>query len=93
MTIDEVWDALLLPLADLFESGIFNRGIGPGPAYPKTFEAVRACLAIKAAEGSLVNMFGTDIYRLTSAGYLKYKARIDLLRAFANTDISSFFSN
>ena len=83
----------MLPLADLFESGISNRGIGPGPAYLETFEAVRECLAIKVAESSLVNMFGTDIYRLTSAGYLKYKARIDFLRAFGDIDVGHSLSN
>ena len=82
VTTDEVWDKLLLPLADLFESRIPNRVVDPGPLFPETFEPVRECLAMKIAEGSLIDVMGAKVYQLTPAGYAKYKPRIDFLRSF-----------
>lgn len=84
MTIDEVWDKFLLPLADVFESGN-RRFVGSGDLDIETFEPVRECLAMKIAEGWLTDFDGIGAYRLTAAGYARYKPRIDFLRAFGKT--------
>jgi hypothetical protein len=86
MTKEEVWDALLLSLADVYESDKPNLCVNLGPLFPESFEAVRECVAAKKAEGSLEPNSGLMLYRLTSQGYAKYKARIDFLRQFCARD-------
>jgi hypothetical protein len=81
MTVDEIWDSFLLPLADLFEAGN-RRYMGSDQLDIETFEPVRECLAIKIAEGSLTDFQGMGAFQFTAAGYSKYKARVDFLRAF-----------
>lgn len=79
MTTEEIWDSILLGLADNFEAG--NRGLRTfSPSSPEEFEPLRECLAMKIAEGSLMDVQSMKVYRLTSAGYEKYKPRIDALR-------------
>jgi hypothetical protein len=82
MTIGEVWDELSLPLADAFESGISSRVVDPGPMFLDTGEVVRECVAMKIAEGSIVNVMEMKVYQLTPAGYARNKPRIDFLRSF-----------
>jgi hypothetical protein len=84
VTTIEVWDELLLPLADVFESGKPQLAVDIGPMFAETYEPVRECLAMKVAEGSVVAAEGLPLYRLTANGYGKYKARIDALRTVYN---------
>jgi hypothetical protein len=80
MTKLEVLDEILATLADEFESG--NRRFRTfTPSSPAEFEPLRECLATLIAEGSLIDYLKTKSYQLTGGGYLKYKGRIDLLRA------------
>ena len=80
MTREEILDGLLLPLAGVFESG--NRlVVGPGVQFAEEFEAVRECLAVLEAEGSVTNVEKMGFYRFTPEGYSKFKPRIDALRA------------
>jgi hypothetical protein len=77
----KILDALLRPLADLYEGG--NRGwqsIEPESA--EEYEPLRECLAKLIADGSVVQQLdGLKLYRLTDKGYSTYQARIAALRA------------
>jgi len=84
MTESEVWDEMLLPLADQFESGNPRTVVSIKTLFAETFEPVRQCIAMKKAEGSLLDVTGMGDYQLTPQGYAKYKARIDFLRTFAS---------
>jgi len=80
MTSEQVLDEILPGLADDFEAGNRNfRGIKPSSA--DDFEPLRECLAVLIAEGSLLDYQKTATYQFTPAGYVKYKPRIDALRA------------
>jgi len=80
MTKHEVLDEILPTLADEFESG--NRRFRTfAPSSSEEFEPLRECLATLIAEGSLMDFLKTKSYQLTGAGYLKYKGRIEVLRA------------
>jgi hypothetical protein len=81
--MSEAVNALLLPLADLYESGITNRYVEIVPeACLETYEVEREWLATAIASGWLVR-FGRTCYQFTSAGYLKFKPQIDFLRGFS----------
>ena len=86
MTIDDLWDGLLLTLADVYETGNPRLVADVGVLFPEAFGAIRECLAVKAEEGSLIPVEGTHLYRLTPEGYAKYKSRIDFLRSFVVPD-------
>jgi hypothetical protein len=77
----KILDALLRPLADLYEGG--NRGWQPiEAASAEEFEPLRELLAKLVAEGSLIREpHVPKLYRLTDKGYSTYKARIAALRA------------
>lgn len=87
MTSEEAWDELLLPLADSFESGLPDRFVDLGPIFSETFKAVRECMTMKVAEGSVTKEAGSSHYRLTASGYAKYRPRIDFLRSFGLTNM------
>lgn len=74
---------ILLCLADEFEGGS-RAGRIIEPKCAAEFEPLRELLAMQVAEGWLHReSFGIrNIYRLTNAGYAKYKPRIDALRTF-----------
>jgi hypothetical protein len=79
----QMLDEILLCLADEFEGGSrVGRTIEPKTA--EEFEPLREMLAVQVAEGWLHHQnFGKlNVYRLTNAGYAKYKPRIDALRTF-----------
>jgi hypothetical protein len=79
----QMLDEILLCLADEFEGGSHvGRTIEPKTA--EEFEPLRELLAVQVAEGWLHHQsFGKlNVYRLTNAGYAKYKPRIDALRTF-----------
>jgi hypothetical protein len=86
MTIDDLWDGLLLPLADVYDTGNPRLVADLGVMFPETIELLRECLAAKIAEGSLIPVEEMHLYRLTPTGYAKYKSRIDFLRAFSLPD-------
>lgn len=83
MTESEVLDNILLNLADSFESGNSQRYSTFEPSSVEEYEPLRECIAGMIAEGSLLN-YMQGCYRLTSAGYAKYKARISALRALGS---------
>jgi hypothetical protein len=79
----EMLDEILLCLADEFEGGSrVGRTIEPKTA--EEFEPLREMLAMQVAEGWLhhQNFGNLNVYRLTTAGYAKYKPHIDALRPF-----------
>jgi hypothetical protein len=83
VTENEMWDGMLLTLADIFEAG--NRRVGLfNVSTVEEYEPFRQCVANRVSDGSLVNVHKMDAYRLTSAGYLKYKPRIEALRALSD---------
>lgn len=80
---NQMLDEILPSLADEFEGGsCTGRIIEPKTA--EEFEPLREMLAMQVAEGWLHHeSFGNlNVYRLTNAGYSKYKPRIDALRTF-----------
>jgi hypothetical protein len=80
MSETEVVNSLLLPLADLFESGVTNRFVEINPELCRdTYEIEREWLATAVAERWLVR-FGKTCYQFTPEGYLQFKARIRALR-------------
>ncbi len=84
-TVDknQMLDEILPCLADEFEGGSrVGRTIEPKTA--EEFEPLREMLAMQVAEGWFHHQnFGKlNVYRLTNAGYAKYKPRIDALRTF-----------
>lgn len=80
---NEILDAILLSLADEFEAGNpHGRTIDPSCA--EEFEPLRECLADLIAEGFLARRCPFKIYNLTSAGYLKFKPRIQALRSLGS---------
>jgi hypothetical protein len=83
MTANDFWDEMLLPLADAYESGDARMDADIGPLFSEVFAVVRECLATKVAEGSLVVLDGTHLYRLTREGYAKYRPRVNFLRKFS----------
>jgi hypothetical protein len=77
----QMLDEILLCLADEYEGGSrVGRTIEPKTA--EEFEPLREMLVLQVAEGCLQheNCGKLDVYRLTNAGYAKYKPRIDALR-------------
>lgn len=76
----EILDALLLSLADLFESQVSNRCVTFEASSPEEFEPVRECKATLIAEGSVTNYLGSGGLRFTPTGYTKYKDRVTALR-------------
>jgi hypothetical protein len=85
MTQSQTLDEILLGLADQFEAG--NRTFRTlMPSSPEDYEPLRECLATLIAERSLVDPHKTASYQLTPAGYMKYKARIDALRAMSGVN-------
>jgi hypothetical protein len=80
MTREQVLDEILPGLADEFEAG--NRKFRYfKPSCVEEYEPLRECLAVLVAEGSLIDYLKTGSYHFTSAGYAKYKPRIDALRS------------
>jgi hypothetical protein len=80
VTREQSLDEILPTLADEFEAG--NRHFRTfAPSTPDEFEPLRECIAMLIAEGSLVDYQKARCYQLTSAGYMKYKPRVDGLRA------------
>jgi hypothetical protein len=79
---NEILDAILLPLADLYESGK-PRWQQIDPASPEEYEPLRECLAELRAEGSLRMPHANGPFQLTAEGYQKYLPRIKALRTFA----------
>jgi hypothetical protein len=82
MSQETLLDEILPCLADEFETGNQSgRTIEPKSA--EEFEPLRECLAMQVAEGWFLrtNFGKLNAYRLTKAGYAKYKPRIDALRA------------
>jgi hypothetical protein len=85
MKESEVLDSILLNLADVFEGGDSHRFATIEPSSVEEYEPLRECIAGMVAEGSLLN-YMKGCYRLTPAGYAKYKPRISALRALGSTD-------
>ena len=79
----QMLDEILLCLADEFE-GESRVGRTIEPKTAEEFEPLRELLAIQVAEGwfHYQNFGNFNAYRLTNAGYAKYKPRIDALRTF-----------
>ena len=84
MTENEILDSVLLALADDFEEPKGRPGVEIKRTSPEEYEALRECLAMRIAEGSLtqfqIESQKLPIYRFTNPGYAKYKPRIDWLR-------------
>ena len=73
-------DSILLCLADGFEDARMQyRTITPSG--PEEYEPLRELMATLIAEGLVVRYPGFEMYKLTNAGYLKFKPRIDAMRA------------
>lgn len=84
MTHEQILDEILPGLADEFEAGN-QKGRWFTPSSAEEFEPLRECFAMLAAEDlarSLVTPQPMYIVKLTPTGYLKFKSRIDWLRAF-----------
>lgn len=77
----EMLDEILPCLADEYEAGNHS-GRTIEPTSLEEFEALRECLAMQVADGWVhrQNFGKLNVYRLTGAGYAKYKPRIDALR-------------
>lgn len=85
VTQQQVWDEILPRLADEFEAG--NRHFKTfDPSSAEEYGPLRECLAVLIAEGSLLDFKKTKTYQLTSAGYIKYKPRIDALRVMQHRE-------
>jgi hypothetical protein len=85
MTREQILDEILPGLADEFEAGNRN-GRWFTPSNAEEFEPLRECFAELVAEElalSFVTPQPMYIVKLTPAGYLKLKPRIDALRAFS----------
>jgi hypothetical protein len=82
MTKTDMLDSILLPLADAFEEGK-GHGLPITPASAEEYEPLRECIAELIAEGSLSDPRKMKVYYLTQAGYLKYRPRINALRALS----------
>jgi hypothetical protein len=80
ITKDEVFDEILLGLADEFEAGN-PHGRTFEPSCPEEFEPLRECLADMIAEGWLTQKRPFKIYNLTPVGYRNLRPRIQALRA------------
>jgi hypothetical protein len=79
MTQEQILDEILPGLADSFEAGNRHpRYINPSTV--EAYEPLRERIAGLIAEGSLADPLKMKAYHLTSAGYVKYKARVTALR-------------
>jgi len=84
MSETEVVNALLLPLADLYEAGINTRFVQIQPELClDAYEVERGWLANAVAEGWLVR-FARDCYQFTGKGYLAFAPRVKALRTLPN---------
>lgn len=72
-------DQVLLPLADLFESGIPNQRYGFNGSQITEYESLRECLAELVAEGSVLRDYSGN-FQFSPTGYAKYAPRIEALR-------------
>ena len=77
--MQDILDQLLLPLADQFEAGNPNHSYSFRTDIPQ-YEALRECLAVLVAEGSVLRDFAGH-FQFTKEGYTRYLPRVKALRA------------
>ena len=81
MIHDEILDKILLPLADLYESGAPNGCRTFEVTTAEEYEPFQETMAELRSEGSVSEYMKG--YRFTDAGYRKYSGRINALRVLS----------